>query len=104
MVEVGIRELKNRLSHYVQLARAGETIAITMRDRIVGFISHLKPVSLRLSKRRTRRDLAQRIERLKAEGLISSGGPYRHQRFTPVNSSPGPTMAHLIRRIRDEEL
>lgn len=35
MRSVGIRVLKNRLSEYVRLAAAGETVLVTDRDRVV---------------------------------------------------------------------
>jgi antitoxin (DNA-binding transcriptional repressor) of toxin-antitoxin stability system len=38
MRKVGLKTLKNKLSEYVRLAAAGETIAITDRDRIVAEI------------------------------------------------------------------
>lgn len=35
MIAVGIRELKNRLSEYVRLVRAGEHVTITDRGEVV---------------------------------------------------------------------
>jgi prevent-host-death family protein len=35
MKEVGIRELKNRLSEYVRLVRAGEVVMVTDRGEVV---------------------------------------------------------------------
>ncbi|MBI4230364.1 MAG: type II toxin-antitoxin system Phd/YefM family antitoxin [Planctomycetes bacterium] len=35
MRSVGIRNLKDRLSEYVRLASAGETVLVTERDRVV---------------------------------------------------------------------
>ena len=35
MKQVGLRELKNRLSEYVRLVRAGEHIQITDRGQVV---------------------------------------------------------------------
>lgn len=39
MRSVGIRVLKNKLSEYVRLAAAGETVLITDRDRVVAELS-----------------------------------------------------------------
>ncbi|RTH21386.1 type II toxin-antitoxin system Phd/YefM family antitoxin [Thermus scotoductus] len=36
LVQVSIRELKNRLSHYLRLAKAGQTVEITERGKPVG--------------------------------------------------------------------
>lgn len=38
MRAVGLKALKNRLSEYVRLAREGETILVTDRDRVVAEI------------------------------------------------------------------
>jgi antitoxin (DNA-binding transcriptional repressor) of toxin-antitoxin stability system len=38
MRSVGLKVLKNRLSEYVRLAAAGETVLVTDRDRIVAEI------------------------------------------------------------------
>src|SRR5688500_16423915 len=35
MLAVGIRELKNRLSHYVRLVKAGESVLVTDRGSVV---------------------------------------------------------------------
>ena len=42
MRAVGIKTLKNRLSEYVRLAAAGETVLVTDRDRVV---AELRPPS-----------------------------------------------------------
>jgi antitoxin (DNA-binding transcriptional repressor) of toxin-antitoxin stability system len=39
MRKVGIKVLKNKLSEYVRLAAAGETIAITDRDEVIAQLS-----------------------------------------------------------------
>lgn len=38
MISVGIRELKNRLSEYVRLVRAGELVQVTDRGTVVAEI------------------------------------------------------------------
>lgn len=43
MRSVGIKVLKNRLSHYVRLAAAGETILVTDRDRVVAELGPPRP-------------------------------------------------------------
>lgn len=37
-VQVNIRELKNRLSHYLRLTKAGQTVEITERGKPIGRI------------------------------------------------------------------
>ena len=40
-MQVGTKELKNRLSHYLRLIRAGETVLVTDRGAV---IAELRPV------------------------------------------------------------
>ncbi len=42
MRSVGIKALNNRLSEYVRLAAAGETILVTDRDRVVAELGPLR--------------------------------------------------------------
>jgi antitoxin (DNA-binding transcriptional repressor) of toxin-antitoxin stability system len=58
MRAVGIRELKNRLSHYVRLAEAGESVLVTDRGAVVaelrppgspGARAEVDPVAARLA-------------------------------------------------------
>ena len=63
MVSVGVRELKNRLSHYLARVREGEEIAVTDRGHEVAVI------------RPPARSAAQRgLERLRDEGAVRWGG------------------------------
>jgi antitoxin (DNA-binding transcriptional repressor) of toxin-antitoxin stability system len=43
MRAVGIKILKNRLSEYIKLAAAGETVLVTDRDRVVAEIGPPQP-------------------------------------------------------------
>ena len=43
MRAVGIKELKNRLSEYVRIAAAGETVLVTDRDRVVAELCPTRP-------------------------------------------------------------
>jgi len=72
MRKVGLKILKNKLSEYVRLAAAGETIVITDRDRVVAEIV------------RPRRQPESVIERGVREGWLTPaknpgrGPPPRH--------------------------
>lgn len=105
MVEVGSRELKARLGYYLKLMEAGETIAIKIHNRIVGFLSRFQPQESesRQTKKRLR-DMDRRIAQLKKEGFILSGGRFRYIPSKPVKMTPGPSMVEILRKIRDEEL
>lgn len=43
MRAIGIKKLKNRLSEYVRLAAAGETVLVTHRDRVVAELGPPRP-------------------------------------------------------------
>jgi prevent-host-death family protein len=64
---VSIRELKSRLSHYLRLARKGESVVITDRGVPVG---RIVPVG---------QDLGQRLNALREAGLAQWSG----QRLLP---------------------
>jgi prevent-host-death family protein len=66
--QVGIRELKSRLSEYVDRARAGETLVITDRGRPV---AEIRPLSGRST-----------LDALIADGLAT--------RATPKRPAPSP--------------
>ena len=59
---VSIRELKSRLSHYLQRAKAGEIVEITERGKPVG---RIVPVAS---------SLEERIEAARRSGLVSWNG------------------------------
>ena len=60
MQRVGIRVLKNKLSEYVRLAAAGETIAITDRDRVVAQLTPPEPDLRKMSAEDRREELIRR--------------------------------------------
>ena len=62
MKVVGIKQLKARLSEYVRLARAGETVLVTERNEVV---AELRPA-------RRQRPVANRLEEL-LEALAAAG-------------------------------
>lgn len=73
-MDVGIRELKARLSHYVRVAREGERILITDRGRPVAVLSPppIEEVD----------DLPDALRRLLADGRVSA--PTRPLSFSPL--------------------
>ncbi|MBI5298750.1 MAG: hypothetical protein HY877_00405 [Deltaproteobacteria bacterium] len=103
MIEVGVRELKSRLSYYLQLMQAGETIAVKVRNKVVGFLSNLKPSKETKAKKMRLKQLAKKIEQWKKEGRLISGGLFHYTPFKRIKMTPGPTAAEMIRQMRDEE-
>lgn len=65
MRAVGVKQLKARLSEYVRLARAGETILVTDRDEVV---AELRPAR---RQRRVGEDLEEILESLADAGEIT---------------------------------
>lgn len=107
MVEVGIRELKARLSYYVQLMQAGETVAIKVRNQVVGFLSKILPTKWEdRPKRGSKRDLRRLMKQWEEEGFLVRGfNPHaRMTPFRPVRLKGGKTSTQLIREMRDEDL
>ena len=104
MIEVGVRELKARLSYYLQLMQAGEEIAITARRHIVGYLSKFcSPAPNKHKKKRSRREFLQLMEQWKREGYLTGVGRKPFRPFKPVKMTPGPTSTEMIRQMRDEE-
>lgn len=106
MIEVGIRELKSRLSYYVQLAQAGETVAIKVRHRVVGFLSKFLPSQVEEGekRRRSRRQVEALIKKWKREGFLISGGLYHHRPFKPVKLKGDKSLSDIVKEIREEDL
>ena len=63
-MNVGTKELKNRLSHYLRRVRAGEVLRVTDRDVVVAEIRSPAP---------TERDERAWLRELEAEGVVTLG-------------------------------
>ncbi|MGF1645377.1 MAG: type II toxin-antitoxin system Phd/YefM family antitoxin [Kineosporiaceae bacterium] len=79
--EVGVRELKNSLSRYLDRVRQGEQVVVTDRGRPVAVLSGLSPVE---------DHLVQLIER----GLVRP--PVSSARVTPRPIDVGATVSDLV--------
>lgn len=81
---VSVRELKSRLSHYLRLARQGESVVITDRGVPVG---RIVPVG---------QDLGQRLDAMREAGLAQWSG-HRLSRRKPVAKVTGrKTVGQLL--------
>ena len=86
MENVGIRELKDRLSHYLSAVQEGKIIVVTNRGHA---IARLVPVS------GTERDslpveVEERMWKLVAEGVVSwNGAKFKLPEPVSVNHGPG---------------
>ena len=77
MNTVGIKELKNRLTHYMRLARAGEEIIVTDRDKPIALIQKIEMINQPRSEEAI-------LARLASEGSITLAKKGALTRFKPV--------------------
>ncbi|MCC7079766.1 MAG: type II toxin-antitoxin system prevent-host-death family antitoxin [Burkholderiales bacterium] len=84
-----IRELKSRLSHFLRLARGGESVVITDRGVPVG---RLVPIE---------QDLDERVAALRAARQLQWSGRRLAPRKPAVRVPAGKSVAQLIIEDRD---
>ena len=95
MKQVGLRELKNRLSEYVRLVRAGEHVQVTDRGQVVAELVPPAPPK--------GRDLAAGLAELERRGLLRSpaaAGRVRYARLPRL--LPTGTAQRLLDENRGE--
>lgn len=86
METVGIRELKNRLGHYLRAVQHGKTLVVTARGKAV---ARLVPV--REGETALRPEVEDRMWELVSNGLLTwSGGAF--QAPGPVATNKGPKL------------
>ena len=100
MVEVSIRELKDKLSDYVRRAEAGEHIVVTRRGKRV---LSLVPEAEGEPRKKT---LDEKLDELARRGVLIRGkGKFRAPpRPTIKLRGEGPTISEMILRDRGEPL
>lgn len=90
---VGIRELKNNLSHYVREVERGTKLSITSHGRIVAEL--VPPKTKRETKRATK---ISRWEQMIADGrvqlAVEDGDPFEGEDLTPL-FPPGSSLEWL---------
>jgi prevent-host-death family protein len=88
-VNVGTRELKNRLSHYLRRVREdGESVYVTDHGKVV---AELRPVSQTRARKSDRQVLLDLI----AKGDVSSGGG-NFKKFQPVKVRKRISISRLV--------
>jgi prevent-host-death family protein len=65
MTAVGIREAKEKFSHYIKMVQKGATVVITERGRPVGKIVPIAP---------QRTPISERVRRLEESGVLEITG------------------------------
>lgn len=76
MRAVGIRELKNKLSHYIRLVEAGESILVTHRGTVVAELRSPDTSSRSL-------ELESGLVELAREGRAVPGAPHDPDLYAP---------------------
>jgi antitoxin (DNA-binding transcriptional repressor) of toxin-antitoxin stability system len=89
---VGLRDLKNRLSEYVRLVRAGEVVQVTDRGEVV---AELRPPG---GPAAPAHRIPPGLLALARKGSVTLGGPSRVYRPQPRVLPPGE-----LQRLLDEE-
>ena len=97
MPAVGIRELKNRLSHYLREVRAGKTVLVTDRGEVVAELRTPSPPAGPLASYPGLAELARRT-------LLEIGAPARAELYPrlPPTAATRPTAAELLDQERGE--
>ncbi len=95
MTTVGIRELKNRLSHYLRLVRAGETLSVTDRGEVIAQLSPPPENSPDFP--------YPQLLKLAREGRIQLGRGNNSSAYPEADFAvPAGTAARLLEEDRDE--
>jgi prevent-host-death family protein len=87
---VGVRELRQNLSVYLDRVKAGETLEVTEHGQPVGILAPLppRPVSI--------------VDRGIAEGWITPAST-DHRTTPPPPKIPGRPLSEILQEMRDEE-
>ena len=83
MSSVGVKELKNRLTHYLQRTKKGEEVIVTERGKPIALIQSIKSAEHVVS-------LEARLAKLAAQGVITlpTEKPRKTVRLVTVTGTP----------------
>jgi prevent-host-death family protein len=84
-MEAGVRELRDRLSHYLNVVRAGQEVTVTDHGKAV---ARLVPL-----------DQPRALDRLVAEGLVTPAPAAKRSR-TPLRITAKGTVSDLVAEQR----
>ncbi len=83
MQEIGVRALRERLSHVLGQVRAGESVIVTSNGEPIARIEPMRP------------DVPDDVRDLLDSGLATgSGEPWED--FEPVEIAPGPSLSDIL--------
>jgi len=84
-MEAGVRELRDRLSHYLNIVRDGHEVTVTDHGKAV---ARLVPL-----------DRPRALDRLIAQGLVTPAASPKHSRLAPPVAAKG-TVSDLVAEQR----
>jgi prevent-host-death family protein len=87
MGAVGVKELKNRLTHYLRRTKAGEEVIVTERGKPIALLQPIQSAT-------NVRSLETRLAQLEAQGLLSAPQrkPLKRVRRVKVGGPPLSTI------------
>jgi len=88
MSAVGIKELKNRLTHYLRRTKQGEEVIVTERGKPIALLQPIQTVEKAAS-------IEARLARLEALGLVTLPTRRSRKKHHPVKIS-GPPVSQAI--------
>jgi len=93
-ISAGVRELKNRLTHYLRLVRQGERVIVTHHDRPVAVLKPIEDEGREVP-------VEERLAYLATQGGLRLGEPkHRLRRWKPV-AAKGTRASRIISSDRD---
>jgi antitoxin (DNA-binding transcriptional repressor) of toxin-antitoxin stability system len=97
MKEIGIRELKNRLSEYIRLVREGEVVVVTDRGKVVAELRPPGGPDLELARK------YPKLVEMARQGLVRLGKPNHPGLYVrlPAVTPPG-TAQQLLDETRED--
>jgi prevent-host-death family protein len=90
--QVGVRELRQYLSVYLERVKAGETLEVTERGKPVGVLAPLP-------------ELSSQLQRFIAEGRCSRPTATLDEIGPPVKLPPGsPSIMEILDELREDKI
>lgn len=87
MVSIGVRELKNHLSKYLDYVKRGEVVVVTERGR---------PIARMIKEQPSERSLGEILEPLIAKGLVRIPQRPRRKRIHRAVELPGKPLSEMV--------
>ena len=88
MSAVGIKELKNRLTHYLRRTKAGKEVIVTERGKPIALLQPIQSAT-------NVRSLESRLAQLAAQGFLTTPQREPLKRVRRVRVG-GPSLSHII--------